>query len=112
MSELRSASAVRKAAIEGLGHAAHLVGYFGWAPPSPEEPRLNLGVTLNLSACKMACKAGEPVYGIEALMGYLLEQHLKSVATNDCQGLVDWECADGRTVEEIITALQDAAASS
>ena len=112
MSELRSISTVRKAAIDGLGHAAHLVGYFGWAPPSPEEPHLHLGVTLNLSACEVARKAGEPVYDVEALMGYLLEEHLKRLVTNDWHGLVDWECADGRTSEEIIAALQGAAASS
>lgn len=109
---VRGISTVRKGAIEGLDYAVHLVNYFGWAPPSPEDHHLNLGTTLNLAACKVAVEVQRSVYDVEALMGYLLEEYLKSVATNGWRGLVDWECMDGRTAEEIVAALQGAAASS
>jgi len=100
-------SPTRKAANEGLLYAAHLVGYFGWEPPSADT-NLHLGVAFNLAAGKAAVEAGLPVYDVEALMGYLVTEHLQQLAQADWHGLTDWECQPGRTTEDVIAALKGA----
>jgi hypothetical protein len=103
-------SSIRKAALEGLNYAAYLVDYFGWEAPSPEGSHLDLGTTLNLAACKIAADTGEPVYEIEALMGYLLDRHLKGPTPANWHGLTEWQAEDGRTAVHVAGALRSAAA--
>lgn len=103
-------SSIRKAALEGLSYAAYLVDYFGWEAPFPEDNHLDLGTTLNLAACKIAANVGEPVCDVEALMGYLLDQHLKGSTPAVWRGLTEWQATEGRTAADVAGALRSAAA--
>jgi hypothetical protein len=89
------------AVSEGLAHAAHLVGRFGWHPPGPDDSHLNIGTTLNLAACKTAPLHGQPVHDVQAVMAHRLSRHL------GC-GLVEWEDSDGLNVARVVEALRDA----
>ncbi len=76
--------------------------YFGWVPADPEMPHLDLFSIMRVAAGKTALASGQKVHAVEALMGFLVAQHIETNV------LAAWEAEPGRTPAEVAATLRAA----